>query len=127
MNNRTIEATILGVDFYIETYPVDGWQINLADANGNDLYHKRVIADSLYEAITGAVSEVWAADIEKYQDYELPARIAEALGIEEPADEEELTDGEVLDRIYEVVDDTLLPEHEKLGYVRQLLEHYRTA
>jgi hypothetical protein len=87
MNNPTIEATILGVDFYIETMPVDGWFINLSN-NGTDLYHKRVIADSLYEAVSGAVYHVWQDGIEKYQDYDLPSRVCEALGITEPDYEE---------------------------------------
>jgi hypothetical protein len=40
---------------------------------------------------------------------------------------EEITDGEVLDYIYSTVEDDQLPDHEKLGYVRQLLQHYRTG
>lgn len=87
MNNPTIEETLLGVDFYIETMPVDGWWINLS-SNGTDLYHKRVIADSLYEAVCGAVWAVWGDDMDKHQEFDLPHRICTALGITEPEDEE---------------------------------------
>lgn len=84
-NNRTIEKTLLGVDFYIETYPVNGWRIILTNnETGAELYNYQVIADSLHEAICGAVYEVWEKDIEKNQDYEMPSRVAAALGIEEP-------------------------------------------
>lgn len=84
-NNRTIEKTLLGVDFYIEFYPVNGWRITLTEnETGKELYDYQVITDSLYEAITGAVFKVWEKEIEKEQDYGFPSRIAAALGIEEP-------------------------------------------
>lgn len=89
MNNPTIQETLLGVDFYIETFPVDGWWIDLSvNPDGATLYSKRVIADSLYEAVCGAVWAVWGDDMEKHQDFELPNRICSALGITEPEYEE---------------------------------------
>ena len=83
--NPTIQKTLLGVDFYIETYPINGWRVTLTEnETGKELYNYQVITDSLHEAVTGAVYRVWEKEIEKTQDYEFPSRVAAALGIKEP-------------------------------------------
>ena len=81
---RVIDREVLGTNWYIEVWPVDGCSIWVIGPENETLYNKRVIADSLYEAVCLVANEVWAVEIEQYQDYELPARIANALGIEEP-------------------------------------------
>ena len=77
-------GTVLGVRFDYDPYPVDGFQLTLTDADyGKTLYDYRVIGATLWEAVTSAVEYVWVKDINKHNDWELPARVAHALKIEE--------------------------------------------
>jgi len=77
-------GTVLGVEFEIEHYPVDGYQLTLRDSETFErLYSMRYIDYTLWESLTKACHEVWADEIEANKDYELPIRVATALGIEE--------------------------------------------
>jgi hypothetical protein len=82
---QDIEQTVLGTDWYIRAYPMDGWEIKVTDTDTGDvLYHYRAIADSLWEAVCTAAYHVWEKELEREQDYEFQGRVAAALGIEEP-------------------------------------------
>lgn len=63
----------------IHPYRVDGWQIQVSDEDGNTLYDKRVIDDSLYEAVCHVAWEIWGEELEKSGNYELPALIANSI------------------------------------------------
>ena len=77
-------GTVLGVEFEIEHYPVDGYQLTLRDSETFERLHSmRYIDYTLWESLTKACHEVWADEIEANKDYELPIRVATALGIEE--------------------------------------------
>lgn len=79
-----IVETVLGTDWEINTYPVDGWQITVTNSDTREtLYNKRVIADSLYEAVTTVCWDVWDNEIHETKDHHLPGRIANALGVYE--------------------------------------------
>lgn len=81
---QIIEKTVLGTNWYIEVYPVDGWGIWVTDEDNGTLYNKRVIDDSLYDAICHVVWQIWEKELYETDDWELPGRIANALGVEEP-------------------------------------------
>lgn len=74
-----------GLRVHVYGYPVDGVQVNVSTWDGDDyvtVYDTRVIADSLYEAVTGALC---AAGVEWEQaDY-----LVTSWGILAPVDEEE--------------------------------------
>jgi len=77
-------GTLLGVRFEYDPYPVDGFQLKLTDVDyEKTLYDYRVIGATLWEAVTSAVEYVWVKEINKHNDWELPARVAGTLGIEE--------------------------------------------
>jgi hypothetical protein len=77
-------GTVLGVEFEIDYYPVDGYQLTLRNSETFEALHSmRYIDYTLWESVTKACHEVWADEIEANNDYELPSRIATALGIEE--------------------------------------------
>jgi hypothetical protein len=81
---------LLGVEFEIEHYPVDGHQVTLRNSDTFERLHsQRYIGYTLWESVTKACHEVWADEIEANRDYELPGRIATALGIEEDYGEED--------------------------------------
>lgn len=82
MRTRQI-GECLGVDFEIEVYPSDGFQLKLYGPEGETLFDRRMILYTLYEAVTYAASEVWADEMAEHEDYELPQRIAAALQIPE--------------------------------------------
>lgn len=85
---QIIEKTVLGTNWYIEVWPVDGYSIWVTDSDNGTLYNKRVIDDSLYEAICHVVWQIWEKELYESDDWELPGRIANALGITEPEYEE---------------------------------------
>lgn len=85
---QTIEKTVLGTNWYIEVWPVDGYSIWVTDSENATLYNKRVIDDSLYDAICTVVWHVWEKELNETDDWELPSRIANALGVEAPEDED---------------------------------------
>ncbi len=85
---RVIEKTVLGTNWYIEVWPVDGYSIWVTDEDNGTLYNKRVIDDSLWDAICTVAWQIWQSEIDATQDYELPGRIATALGVTEPEYEE---------------------------------------
>ena len=77
-------GTVLGVEFEIEHYPVDGYQLTLRDSETFErLYSMRYIDYTLWEAVSVACYEVWKSEMAEQDDYELPIRVAIALGIEE--------------------------------------------
>lgn len=76
-------GSVLGVDFEMNSYPVDGFQLTLRGPEGETLFDSRMIMYTLWEAVTHASAKVWAEEMAKHDDYELPQRIATALGIEE--------------------------------------------
>jgi len=77
-------GTVLGVEFEIDYYPVDGYRLTLRHADTYESLHSmRYIDYTLWESVTMACNEVWKDEIEEHKDYELPSRIATALGIEE--------------------------------------------
>ena len=76
-------GSVLGVDFEMNSYPVDGFQLTLRGPEGETLFDSRMVLYTLWEAVTHAAGQVWAEEMEQHNDYELPQRIATALGIEE--------------------------------------------
>lgn len=84
-------GTVLGVRFEYDSYPVDGFQLTLTDADTLDtLYDYRVIGATLWEAVADAVSTVWAEELAKHpEDDDLGYRVASALKIEEAYFDEE--------------------------------------
>jgi hypothetical protein len=76
-------GSVLGVDFEVNTYPVDGFQLTLRGPEGETLFDSRMIGYTLWEAVTHASAKAWAEEMEQHNDYELPVRIATALKIEE--------------------------------------------
>ena len=75
---------LLGVEFEIEHYPVDGHQLTLRNSDTFErLLSQRYIGYTLWESVISACHEVWKDEIAGHGDYELPIRIAIALGIEE--------------------------------------------
>ena len=80
---------VLGVDFDVHHYPTDGFHLTLTDPEGELLWDSRMIGYTLWEAVTTASANAWAAEMDQHDDYELPRRIAEALNIEETYDEED--------------------------------------
>jgi len=85
-----IIGEVLGVEFEIHHYPVDGYQLTLRHAEtGDELFSMRYIDYTLWESVNTACSRVWADEIEANRDYELPSRIAAGLGIEEDYGEED--------------------------------------
>jgi len=83
-------GTVLGVEFDIDYYPVDGYRLTLRSAeNFESLFSMSYIDYTLWESVTKACYEVWSDEIEANRDYELPGRIATALGIEEDYGDED--------------------------------------
>jgi hypothetical protein len=77
-------GTVLGVDFKIQHYRTNGFQLTLTHSDtGEVLYDNQMILYSVWEAVCRASSQVWSQEMEQHNDYELPARIATALRIPE--------------------------------------------
>lgn len=74
---------VLGTNFEIHTYPSDGFQLTVWGPEGEKLFDRRMIMSTLYESVISASQQVWAEEMAEHNDYELPMRIAAALGIEE--------------------------------------------
>lgn len=82
-------GTMLGVDFWAESYPTDGFQLTLKNEETDEtLFDNRMVGYTLWEAVTKACYEVWAKEIEKHNEEDLPYRIASALGIAEEYEDE---------------------------------------
>lgn len=81
---------LLGVRFETDSTGVNGFVLRLTnDETEEVLFQNRMIFYTLWEAIIKACNEVWAEEMEKHQDWELPIRIAAALGIPEQHEEED--------------------------------------
>ncbi len=77
-------GTLLGVDFEIQHYPQNGFQLRLTNADTGQVYFdKQMIFYTVWEAVTLAVSDVWAEEIKTYEDTFIGERVARALGIPE--------------------------------------------
>lgn len=81
---------LLGVRFETDSTGVNGFVLRLTnDETEEVLFQNRMIFYTLWEAVIKACNEVWAEEMEKHQDWELPNRIATALGIPETYEEED--------------------------------------
>jgi len=76
-------GSLLGVDFEVHSYPVDGFQLTLRGPEGETLFDNRMIGYTMWEAVISASQQVWAEEMAEHNDYELPMRIAATLGLEE--------------------------------------------
>lgn len=76
-------GSVLGVDFEMYSYPADGFQLTLRGPERETLFDGRMILCTLWEGIIYAATKVWADEMAEHNDYELPMRIATAMGIEE--------------------------------------------
>jgi len=81
---------LLGVRFEVESTGVNGFVLRLTnDETEETLFENRMIFYTLWEAVIKACNEVWAVEMEKHQDWELPNRIATTLGIPEAYEEDD--------------------------------------
>jgi len=81
---------VLGVDFWLDIYPVDGFRLELTNSeSGETLFDNRMIGYTLWEAVEVACHQAWAEEMEQNDFDELPYKIATALGIEETYEEED--------------------------------------
>ena len=77
-------GTILNVVFYVDHSPREGFRLILRDEDSHEtLFDELMLLYSIREAVIVACSRVWKSEIEEFQDYDLPIRIAENLGTEE--------------------------------------------
>lgn len=77
-------GSILGVIFYVDDSPREGFRVIIRDEETHDtLYNELMLLYSIREAVIIACSKVWKSEIEDTKDYDLPLRIAENLGLEE--------------------------------------------
>ena len=73
----------LGVDFDYEPLAVNGFRLRLTDSDtGEQLYAYQMVGYTLYEAVIKACNVVWEKEMAEHDEYGLPERIAEVLGIE---------------------------------------------
>lgn len=82
-----LKGSILGVDFWLEEYLVDGFKLRLTNDETNEvLFDRRLVGYTHFEGLWLAVGEVWEEDLNKYPDtssYELTQKIARCIDIQE--------------------------------------------
>lgn len=73
----------LGVEFAWQPHAINGFSLRLTNSDtGEQLYYKQMIGYTLYEAVIKACNIVWADEMAEHDEYVLPERIAQVLGIE---------------------------------------------
>lgn len=82
-----LKGSILGVDFWLEEYLVDGFKLRLNNDETNEvLFDRRLVGYTHFQGLWLAVGEVWEEDLKKYPDtsaYELTQKIARCIDIQE--------------------------------------------
>jgi len=82
-----LQGSILGVDFWIEEYPADGFRLRLNNGDTNEvLFDRRLIGYTHFDGLWLAVADVWADQLKQYPDtsaYELTQKIARCIQIQE--------------------------------------------
>jgi len=82
-----LQGSILGVDFWIDQYAVDGFKLRLTHNETNEvLFDRRLVGYTHFDGLWLAVADVWAENLRKYPDtsaYELTQKIAKCIGIQE--------------------------------------------